>query len=121
MDSMNIILLLILLLLGCGGGYFLHRYVCTKRLGDARELAGRIVEEARKEAQAQKKEILLQGQNDLFNQKRELESEFKERERELKARDRKPSETMATASRMHRASALKSGLRRQPKKSTNCC
>ena len=92
MDSMNIILLLILLLLGCGGGYFLHRYVCTKRLGDARELAGRIVEEARKEAQAQKKEILLQGQNDLFNQKRELESEFKERERELKARDRKLQE-----------------------------
>ena len=92
MDSMNIILLLVLLLLGCGGGYFLHRHVCIKRLGDARELAGRIVEEARKEAQAQKKEILLQGQNDLFNQKRELESEFKERERELKARDRKLQE-----------------------------
>ncbi len=89
---MNIILLLVLLLLGCGGGYLLHRHVCVKRLGDARELAGRIVEEARKEAQAQKKEILLQGQNDLFNQKRELESEFKERERELKARDRKLQE-----------------------------
>ena len=78
--------------LGAGTGYLLHRYVSAKRIGDANELAKRIVEEARKEAQAQKKEILLQGQDEIFNQKRELENEFKERERELKARDRKLEE-----------------------------
>ncbi len=66
--------------------------VTTKRIGDADELAKRIVEEARKEAQAQKKEILIQGQDDLFNQKRELENEFKEREREVKLRERKLEE-----------------------------
>lgn len=72
-----------------GVGFYLNKNLNAKRIGDATELATRIVEESRKEAQAQKKEILLQGQDELFNQKRELEHEFKERERELKARDRK--------------------------------
>ena len=75
-----------------GVGFYLNKHLNAKRIGDATELATRIVEESRKEAQAQKKEILLQGQDDLFNQKRELEHEFKERERELKARDRKLQE-----------------------------
>ena len=75
-----------------GVGFYLNTHLNAKRIGDATELATRIVEESRKEAQAQKKEILLQGQDELFNQKRELEHEFKERERELKARDRKLQE-----------------------------
>ena len=75
-----------------GVGFYLNKHLNAKRIGDATELATRIVEESRKEAQAQKKEILLQGQAELFNQKRELEHEFKERERELKARDRKLQE-----------------------------
>ncbi len=75
-----------------GAGFYFSKHLNAKRIGDATELATRIVEESRKEAQAQKKEILLQGQDELFNQKRELEHEFKERERELKARDRKLQE-----------------------------
>ena len=75
-----------------GVGFYLNKHLNAKRIGDATELATRIVEESRKEAQAQKKEILLQGQDELFNQKRELEHEFRERERELKARDRKLQE-----------------------------
>ena len=75
-----------------GVGFYLNKHLNAKRIGDATELATRIVEESRKEAQAQKKEIPLQGQDELFNQKRELEHEFKERERELKARDRKLQE-----------------------------
>ena len=75
-----------------GVGFYLNKHLNAKRIGDATELATRIVEESRKEALAQKKEILLQGQDELFNQKRELEHEFKERERELKARDRKLQE-----------------------------
>ncbi len=69
-----------------------QRHLAAKRVGDADELARRIVEEARKEAQAQKKELLLQGQDDLFNQKRELETEFRERERDVKLRERKLDE-----------------------------
>ena len=66
---------------GLLAGCFVQRHLSTKRIGDANDLARRIIEEARKEAQAQKKEILVQGQDELFNQKRELENEYKEQER----------------------------------------
>ena len=51
---------LVSLVAGALLGVFIQRHVTTKRIGDADELAKRIVEEARKEAQAQKKEILIQ-------------------------------------------------------------
>lgn len=70
-------------------GVVTQRYMSTKRIGDSNELANRIVEEARKEAQAQKKELIIQGQDELFQLKREQENECKERERELKSREKK--------------------------------
>ncbi len=73
-------------------GVAIHRIIIGKRLGSAKDLASRIVEEARKEAQAQKKEIILQGQDELFRLKKEKEQEFKEQERELKNRDRRLQE-----------------------------
>lgn len=73
-------------------GVAMHRIIVGKRLGSAKDLASRIVEEARKEAQAQKKEIILQGQDELFRLKKEKEQEFKEQERELKNRDRRLQE-----------------------------
>ncbi len=76
-------------LLGVGCGYLLYRYISTKRMHDAKGLAGRIIEEARKEAQASKKELTLQAHDEIFNQKKELEKEYKEREREVKKREAK--------------------------------
>ena len=92
MDILSIFAIVAAALAGLVVGAFAWRAVSAKRVGDADELAKRIVAEARKEAQAQKKEILLQGQDDLFNQKRELEHEFKERERDIKLRERKLDE-----------------------------
>lgn len=92
MDPIIIAALCGVALAGLLAGMFAQRHLAAKRVGDADELARRIVEEARKEAQAQKKELLLEGQDDLFNQKRELENEFREREREVKLRERKLDE-----------------------------
>lgn len=92
MDLILVLAVVAAIATGMGVGSFLQRRVTAKKMGEADELARRIVEEARKEAQAQKKELLLQGQNDLYSQKRELENEFKEREREAKQRERKLDE-----------------------------
>ncbi|WP_297672186.1 ribonuclease Y [uncultured Desulfovibrio sp.] len=92
MDPLFIAALAAVALVGAALGAVAYKRSAAKRVGDAEELAKRIVAEARKEAQAQKKEMLLQGQDDLYNQKRELENEFKEREREVKARERKLEE-----------------------------
>lgn len=77
------------LVIGGCTGIFLYRNASKKRIGDAKELAIRIVEEARKEGQAQKKEIVLQGQDEVYHQKREIEVEFREKERELNKKDKK--------------------------------
>lgn len=93
MDPLLVVVIAVLTGSICGCcGMFLQRRLEARRVGEAGDLARRIVEEARKEAQAQKKELLVQGQNDLFAQKREMENEFKEREREAKQRERKLDE-----------------------------
>ena len=80
---------LVSLVAGALLGVCIQRHMTTRRIGEANELASRIVEEARKEAQAQKKEILLQGQNEIFSQKHAFEMECKDQERALKNREKK--------------------------------
>jgi ribonucrease Y len=65
-------------------GWLLDRYISAKRVGDSKDLAEKILGEARKEAQAHKKELLLQAQDEIYRQKKELEGEYKEREKTLK-------------------------------------
>ena len=84
-----IALALVALAIGALAGVLIQRNVTSKRIGEANDLARRIVDEARKEAHAQKKEILLQGQNEVFSQKHALEVEYKEQERVLKNREKK--------------------------------
>lgn len=68
------------------------KFLGRKRIADANELAKRIIEEARKEALAQKKEIVLQGKDEVLEAKRLMEQELKEHERELRAKDKKIEE-----------------------------
>ncbi|MFW5836829.1 MAG: ribonuclease Y [Desulfovibrionaceae bacterium] len=73
---------------GLGLGYALYRYVVVKRMADSTSMADRIVEEARKEAEALKKEARLQVQDELYAQKKEQEAEFKRQEQDLKDREK---------------------------------
>ncbi|ADU64096.1 MAG: ribonuclease Y [Pseudodesulfovibrio sp.] len=75
--------------LGLGAGFLLQRYISEKQVSDARGLADRIVEEARKESEALKKESRLQAQDEIFSQKKELEREFKDRENQLKNEEKR--------------------------------
>jgi len=92
MSFVSIFLILAGAVIGAAAGYILHKTIESRRLGDARDLAERILDEARKEAQAGKKESLLQAQDEIYNQKRELENEYKERERQLKGKETRLAE-----------------------------
>lgn len=92
MHAISIIAAFVALILGCIAGFVIQRILTTKRLNDAQDLAERIVEEARKEATAQKKEIIIQGKDEILEYKDTLDNEIKEREKELKARERKLQE-----------------------------
>ncbi len=74
---------------GVGFGCWFQNRLNVKRVGDAKDLAERIVEEARKEAIAQKKEMLIQSQDEIYHQKKEMEADFREQEKEIKSRERK--------------------------------
>lgn len=92
MHATAIIVAVITLIVGCAAGIVLQRILTNRRLADARDLAERIVEEARKEALAQKKEFIIQGKDEILEYKNTLDNEIKEREKELKARERKVEE-----------------------------
>jgi len=92
MSFSSIVFFLLALVGGAALGYLVPRFVGSKRMADANDLAKRIIEEARKEALAQKKEIILQGKDEVLEAKRGMEHEIKEQERDLKAKDKKLEE-----------------------------
>jgi conserved hypothetical protein YmdA/YtgF len=92
MSFSSIVFFLLALVGGAALGYLVPRFVGSKRMADANDLAKRIIEEARKEALAQKKEIILQGKDEVLEAKRVMEHEIKEQERDLKAKDKKLEE-----------------------------
>ncbi|MDQ7031850.1 MAG: ribonuclease Y [Desulfonauticus sp.] len=73
-------------------GFFVYKHFLAKELAESRKLADKILEEARKEAAAQKKELLLQAKDEIFRQKREWEKECREKERELKKQEQRLQE-----------------------------
>jgi ribonuclease Y len=83
----TILTVLAAVVIGAGAGFVLNAYVANKRNADARNLAERIVEEARKEAEAMKKELRLQAQDEVFHLKKEQEAEFKGRDQDLKRQE----------------------------------
>ncbi|WP_027183649.1 ribonuclease Y [Desulfovibrio inopinatus] len=87
MDFGYVFTILLGLVGGSVGGYFFNKWISDKTLNESKSLAQRILDEARKEAQAHKKEVVLQAQDDLYNQKREMEHDFKEREVTLKHKE----------------------------------
>jgi ribonuclease Y len=97
--SLTIVYIILGAILGAVAGYAGHRFIESKRMQDAHDLADRIVEEARKEeqalkkeAEAAKKEFVLQAQDEIYAQKKELESDFKDREKTLKSKESKLAE-----------------------------
>jgi len=89
MNEYSIVLAIIGLIVGGGVGFYCNKFIASKQLKDSEGLGKRIVDEARKEAQAHKKEVLLQAHDEIFNQKKEMEQDFKEREKEMKKREAK--------------------------------
>ncbi|GAB1408974.1 ribonuclease Y [Desulfovibrionales bacterium] len=70
--------------IGTAIGFYLKKHLTEQELDEAQSLSARILDEARKDAQAHKKEVLLQAQDEIFALKKEVEQDAKDREREFK-------------------------------------
>ena len=76
--------------LACGvpAGYFIDKWISQKTLNEAKTLADRILDEARKEASAHKKEMVLAAHDELFRQKQDLEKDYRDRGQALRREGR---------------------------------
>ncbi|MGD9610574.1 MAG: ribonuclease Y [Desulfovibrionaceae bacterium] len=73
--------------LGLPAGYYIDKWISQKTLNEARTLAERILDEARKEATAHKKEVILAAQDELFRQKQDLEREFRDKTQSVEEKE----------------------------------
>jgi ribonuclease Y len=72
-----------LIAIGLAIGYFLKVRLSQKRLESSENLALRIIDEAKKEAETIKKEALLQTKENLLKLKAEFEKETRDRKLDL--------------------------------------
>jgi ribonuclease Y len=83
MREMDILWIFVGLVLGIGLGYLLFDFLSRRKLGKAREGVEKIIQEARKEAEAKKKEALIEAKDEAFRLKSEAEREIRERRAEI--------------------------------------
>jgi len=83
MEFTTILMGIVGLGIGVPAGYYIDKWISKKTLNEARSLADRILDEARKEAAAHKKEMALAAHDDLFRQKQDLEKDFRDRSQSL--------------------------------------
>ena len=79
------------LLLGLGslGGFFYRKYLMESRLESLETLGKKILDEARKDAEALKKEAKLQAKDQLLQMKTDFDKETQERRHELNLLERR--------------------------------
>ncbi len=69
--------------IGVLAGFYLRRMIIESRIDSVENLAKKILDEARRDAEALKKETALQAKDQLFQMKVEFDKESKERRLEL--------------------------------------
>ena len=83
MDFLPVIIAIASLIAGIAFGYLIRRIINRKEMQSSENLAVRIVEEAKKEADNIKKEAVLQAKESLLKTKADFEREARERKAEL--------------------------------------
>jgi len=83
LDFLPIIIAIASLIAGIAFGYLLRKMITRKELQSSENLAVRIVDEAKKEADNIKKEAVLQAKESLLKTKAEFEREARDRKAEL--------------------------------------
>ena len=77
------------LIAGVGGGYFMRRQMAESKIGSAEEEAKRIVEDAEAKGETKKKEALLEAKEDIHRLRQDLDRDTKERRSELQRQERR--------------------------------
>jgi len=76
--------------------YLIQRNTSFKLVSQAKQIAEKIEQEAKKDAETAKKAALLEAREEWFKQKRILEEEIKERQKELRIQEKKYNERLGS-------------------------
>lgn len=83
LESISLLAVILSGVIGVLAGFYLRRMIIESRIDSVENLAKKILDEARKDAEALKKETALQAKDQLFQMKVEFDKENKERRSEL--------------------------------------
>jgi len=76
-------------ILGGGAGYFYRKKLAEAKLASAEEAAAKIVDEAKRNAEAKKKEAILEAKDEVHRLRTETERDLRERRNELQRVERR--------------------------------
>jgi ribonuclease Y len=80
-------------------GYITRKYIAEARIASAEEAARRLMDEARKDAEAKKREALLEAKEEVHRMRGEMEKENRERRQELQRIERRLQQKEETVDR----------------------
>lgn len=90
LDTTQIILYVVLaLVVGLAGGYYIRKKIAASKLGIAEKEATKTIEEATREAEALKKEVLLEAKEEIHHNRQEVEKELRDRRKDLDRLERR--------------------------------
>ena len=87
MGAIEIISILLALIVGAVVGYFVRKSFIETKIAGAKDASERILEDAKREAEALKKEALLEAKDEIHRQRSEAEREIRERRSELQKQE----------------------------------
>ncbi|MBQ2714674.1 MAG: ribonuclease Y [Clostridia bacterium] len=79
----SVIIGVIAIVLGVGIGFLFFNFLPTKKLGEAKETAEKIMEDARQEAKTYRKEAILETKEEQHKLRNEFDKEIRERRSEI--------------------------------------
>ncbi|MPZ92134.1 MAG: ribonuclease Y [Actinobacteria bacterium] len=88
--------LVIGLLAGAAGGYFVRKSQAEKEVGSAEARAKTILESAGREAEAAKREALIEAKDEIFQMRKDAEIELKKRASEVERKEDRIADREAT-------------------------
>ena len=90
--ALLIILPIIALVLGAGAGIFLYLLINKKKIGEAKQTANQILEEAIAQKKALRKEAILESKEEIHKLRTEFDREVKDRRNELQRSEQRISQ-----------------------------
>lgn len=85
----TILISIALALVGIVAGYFVRKYVGEARIASAEEASKRILDEAKRDAEAKRKEAILSAKDEIHTMRSETEREIRERRNEVQRLERR--------------------------------